>query len=289
MKKDEKLEVYDTECFNLILEVKEHSISTTELIKYLAETSELFKALNHSLNRYYSCGYDQILIDVEALEKGSFKIKTQIKKLSRHPLVVAGFTILASHLLSGNQGEANIYNINNGTVINIQCEELTQNKDLEKAISSIAKTTIDSKEVTGLILEYTDETKQLQRKALDRNILRTLVVESTDEIDRNSYILSNARLVVVAPVLDSTPASWKLRLNNKVINAKMTDEDFLKKMDKEKIAFAKNDILIADIETIITKKTNGVPDVKHYVRKVHKYPKYKKGKEIKQQNLFEPS
>ena len=60
-------------------------------------------------------------------------------------------------------------------------------------------------------------------------------------------------------------------------------------MDKEKIAFAKNDILIADIETIITKKTNGVPDVKHYVRKVHKYPKYKKGKEIKQQNLFEPS
>ena len=68
MKKDEKLEVYDTECFNLILEVKEHSISTTELIKYLAETSELFKALNHSLNRYYSCGYDQILIDVEALD-----------------------------------------------------------------------------------------------------------------------------------------------------------------------------------------------------------------------------
>lgn len=35
MKKDNILEVYDTECFNLILEVKEHSISTTELISSL--------------------------------------------------------------------------------------------------------------------------------------------------------------------------------------------------------------------------------------------------------------
>lgn len=286
MRKDGVLEVYDTECFNLILEVKEHSISTAELIKYLAGTTDLFKTLNHSLNRYYSCGYDQILIDIEALEKGSFKINARIKKLAKHPLVVAGFTAVVTHLLSGNQGETSVYNINNGTVINIQCSELIQNRDLVKAISSIAETTVNSKEVAALTLEYTDERKQLQRRTLENDVLRTLVVDDIDENDRDNHILSNARLVVVSPVLDSTPAYWKVKLNDRTFSARMTDEEFLNKMDKEKIAFAKNDILIADIETIITEKANGVPDVKHYIRKVHQYPKYTESKKFHQKDLF---
>ena len=286
MKKDGILEVYDTECFNLILEVKEHSISTTELIKYLSGTSDLFKTLNHSLNRYYSCGYDQILIDIEALEKGSFKINARIKKMARHPLFVAGVTVVATHLLSGNQGETTVYNINNGTVINIQGSELMQNKDLVKAISSIAETTVNSKEVAALTLEYTDEKKQLQRRTLENDILRTLVVEDIDENDRENHLLSNARLIVVSPVLDSTPAYWKVKLNDRTFSARMTDEEFLNRMDKEKIAFAKNDILIADIETIIMEKANGVPDVKHYIRKVHQYPKYTVSQKVQQKDLF---
>ena len=66
----------------------------------------------------------------------------------------------------------------------------------------------------------------------------------------------------------------------------MTDEEFLNRMDKEKIAFAKNDILIADIETIIMEKANGVPDVKHYIRKVHQYPKYTASQKVQQKDLF---
>ncbi len=116
--------------------------------------------------------------------------------------------------------------------------------------------------------------------------MRTLVVDDIDENDRDNHILSNARHVVVSPVLDSTPAYWKVKLNDRTFSAIMTDEEFLNKMDKEKIAFAKNDILIADIETIITEKANGVPDVKHYIRKVHQYPKYTESKKVQQKDLF---
>ena len=112
------------------------------------------------------------------------------------------------------------------------------------------------------------------------------VNDDIDENDRDNHILSNARLVVVSPVLDSTPAYWKVKLNDRTFSARMTDEEFLNKMDKEKIAFAKNDILIADIETIITEKANGVPDVKHYIRKVHQYPKYTESKKVQQKDLF---
>ena len=52
------------------------------------------------------------------------------------------------------------------------------------------------------------------------------------------------------------------------------------------IKVTENDILIADIETIIMEKANGVPDVKHYIRKVHQYPKYTVSQKVQQKDLF---
>ena len=49
----------------------------------------------------------------------------------------------------------------------------------------------------------------------------------------------------------------------------MTDIDFLELMSKNKIAFGIGDVLVADLETIITLKRDNTPNVKHYIRKVH--------------------
>ena len=45
-------------------------------------------------------------------------------------------------------------------------------------------------------------------------------------------------------------------------------------MNNEKIAFGKGDSIVADLETVITKKEGSAPTTKHYIRKVYRYPKY---------------
>lgn len=283
----EKL-IENTECeefFNLILDVDNNSLSTTELIRYLSGTALLFTSVNHSLNKYYGVGYEQILVDVIALEKGSFKITTKIKKFSKHPMIVAGFTILAQQLFSPNTPTQNIY-INNSTV-EIHCEQIKANKEVVKAVSDIAKTTVDSLNIKSLKIEYQEPiTNETKTSSFDKEALRGLIIESVEEKEKDTHTLPMARLVVVSPVLESSPASWKVKINNKTFSAKMTDNDFLKKMDEEKIAFAKNDILIADIETIVTKKKDNTPDVKHYIRKVYDYPKYTTREDSTEQTLL---
>ncbi len=188
-------------------------------------------------------------------------------------MVVAGFTILAQQLFNPNTSTQNIYVNNN--VVEIHCEQIKANKDVVRAVSDIAKTTVDSLNIKSLKIEYQEPaTNETKTRSFDKETLRGLIVESAEEKEKDTHTLPMARLVVVSPVLESSPASWKIRINNRTFSAKMTDADFLKKMDEEKIAFAKNDVLIADIETIVTKKSNDTPDVKHYIRKVYDYPKY---------------
>lgn len=277
MKKGIDLQTIQTEeIFSLVLDVEGHSISTTELIEYLSNMSQVFQSLNHSLNKSYAIGYDQVCIDVVAFEKGSFKIKTKLKKLSKHPLFVAivgGIVVSMFDNISNQDKPLNVY-INNGVQIEISLNELKQNKELVHAISNLAKTSVNSSEVKALTFEYATQQNETARKTIENESLRHLIVPIEEEADKTTHMWTNARLVVVSPVLDSTPAAWKLKLEGRVISAKMTDQDFLSKMDKEKIAFAKNDILIADLETIVTKKEDGRNDVKYFVRKVRVYPKY---------------
>ena len=94
-----------------------------------------------------------------------------------------------------------------------------------------------------------------------------------------------AHLIIVSPVLESKSANWKVRFEGNEFSAKMTDENFLELMDKKHVAFGKGDILVADLETRITRKEGNVPSVKHYIRTVYKYPHYS-ASAIMQQTSF---
>jgi len=92
-------------------------------------------------------------------------------------------------------------------------------------------------------------------------------------------------LFAVWAVLESEQAMWKFKLGDRKLSAKMADEDFLKLMDERKIAFGMGDVIVADIETIVTKKSDDTPDVKHYIRKVDQCPQY--ATKVTQADLFE--
>lgn len=274
------------ELFDLILDVDNGMVTSLELIKYLSNLDALMKSINHTLNRQYGIGFDQVELNIIALEKGSFKVSAFLKKLSANPYTLATFTAIisaiATNLLSDKK-ENIVYNINNSNV-EIKYGIVVENKESVRAISNIAKTTVDSREIKGLAIEYGIEQNKKQRVDITKSTLRELIVEDLDTPDKESHIMSNARLVIVSPVLESEQATWKFKFNDRKLSARMMDEGFLKLMDEKKIAFGKGDVIVADLETIVTKKSDDTPDVKHYVRKVHQYPQYTT--KVNQRDLF---
>lgn len=272
-----------TEEFNFILNNDDGIISSTELISYLTGLSSLMKSVNHTLNSKYSIEFDQISIDVIALEKGSFNIKTNIKKYIKKGAIFAAGAVataiigdVVTKLLADDKTPIT-YVFNNCNVV-INRDTVMSNRDTVKSVSRIAKTIVNSKNTTSLKIEYETPKQGLRSTTIEKTTLTNLIVEEKEEKERESIIIHNARLVIVSPVLEIEQADWRVKLNDRKFNAKMTDEDFLKTLDGHNIAFGKGDTITADIETIITTKSDSTPDVKHYIRKVHKYPQYKTAK-----------
>lgn len=264
------------EQFNFILENSNGAISSLDLIKYLTNLNALVKSINHTLNSKYSSGFDQVLLEVVALEKGSFKIPITLKKILQNPYtqlaVGAVFGAIAANVLSDNKETVNYY-INNSTV-EIKHEVIVGNKETARAISNIAKTTVEAPEIKSLTLEYDLADNKRETINIQKSTLGGLVVDIIEENEKESNTLLQARLIIVSPVLETEQAMWKFRMGDRKLSAKMTDNDFLELMSKNKIAFGIGDVLVADLETIITKKSDDTPDVKHYIRKVHQYPQY---------------
>ena len=253
------------EQFNFILENQDGTISSLDLITYLANLNRLIKSVNHTLNSKYSAGFDQVFIDIVALEKGSFKIPVTIRKILHNDYtklaVGAVFGAIAANALSDNKSTVNYY-INNSTV-EIKHEVIMENKETLRAISNIAKTTVDSIEIKSLSVEYDLVDNKREKISIEKSTLGKLVVTDIEDTSKESNILPQARLIIVSPVLEAEQAIWRFRFGDRKLSAKMTDNDFLELMSKNKIAFGIGDVLTADLETIITLKSDNTPDVKH--------------------------
>lgn len=118
------------EFFELCLNTKGNSISTDDLIAYLTNANKLITSINQTLNTKYSIGFDQIEVEVIALEKGSFKIPLCIKKITNNATFasIAGSVIggLALNLLTKNP-EPQTVHYGEDTVI-VTSDELLKNK-----------------------------------------------------------------------------------------------------------------------------------------------------------------
>lgn len=101
------------EIFELSLGIDDSRISPSDLIDFLANTEKLLNSINETLNTKFSIGFDNIDIEVIALEKGSFKIPLCIKKITKNPTFVAivGAVLapLATNLFTNNQKEQKVY------------------------------------------------------------------------------------------------------------------------------------------------------------------------------------
>lgn len=273
--------VESTETLSLIVNARQSKVSTSDLIKYLSNYEQLVKTLNFILNAKYCVGYDIVQIDIEGLKEGSFEIKTKIKKFSEKTLEIL-FGIFLTKMLTNDPAPI-VLNIN-GDNVTVNVSDINTDKRIIRHRSRLARTANEDEEVDGLTVDLERPNGEREKVKITRDMLGGIIVDDEDLSESESSWLHNATMVIVSPVLESEPASWRVRIGDRKFSAKMTDEAFLASMNKEKIAFGKGDTIVADLETIITKNEGSAPTTKNYIRKVHSYPKYP---QVKGQTLFD--
>ena len=262
------------EFFELRLGIKGYSISTYDLIAYLSDTNKLITSINQTLNTKYAIGFDQIEIDVVAFEKGSFKIPLYIKKITENPTIssVVGsvFGVLISGLLSNNQEAKTIQYCTDKVVVTN--DELLKNRATANAVGNIARMAVESDGIKDLSVTYEKANGEKEQVVINKRTLSQVMYEVPED-DSISNIVTNATLEIVSPVFVDKPATWKVAYDGNQFTAQMTDEDFLGKMNLQKLSFAPGDVIIADMEVVAKTTERGIR-LKHYIRKVHKYPKF---------------
>lgn len=273
--------VENTEVLSLIVNARQSKVSTSDLIKYLSNYEQLVKTLNFILNAKYCVGYDMVQIDIEGLKEGSFEIKTKIKKFSEKTLEIL-FGIFLTKMLT-NDPTPIVLNVN-GNNVTVNVTDINADKRIIRHRSRLARIANEDEEVDGLTIDLEKQNGEREKVNITRDMLGGIIVDDEDLSESESSWLHNATMVIVSPVLESEPASWRVRIGDRKFSAKMTDEAFLASMNKEKIAFGKGDTIVADLETVITKNEGSAPTTKNYIRKVHRYPKYP---QIKDQTLFD--
>ena len=262
------------ESFELRLNTEGHSISSSDLIAYLTNTNKLITSINQTLNVKYAIGYDLVEVDVIALEAGSFKIPLSIKKITNNQTFasIVGSVIggLILNLFVNNNSPQTIQH--GETQIVVTTDDLLSNKKTANAVGSIARMAVESEEINGITITYEKVNGEPEEVSINKRSLSQIMYDEPED-ESLSNTISNVPLEIVSPVFVDRPASWKVTYDGKTFMAKLTDEDFLETMTLQKISFAKGDVIIADMEVEAKTTERGIR-LYHYIRKVHRYPKY---------------
>lgn len=174
------------------------------------------------------------------------------------------------NLLTKNP-EPQTVSLGKDTVI-VTSDELLKNKKTANAVGCIAKMAVESDGIKDLTITYEKTNGEQEQVTINKRTLAQVIYEEPEE-ESISNMVTNVTLEIVSPVFVDKPASWKVTYDDKTFTAKMTDEDFLEKMNLQKLSFAPGDVIIADMEVTAKTTERGIR-LKHYIRKVHKYPKF---------------
>lgn len=264
------------EFFELTLNVPNSQVPIAELIEYLRNTDKVFKGINQTLNEKYAIGFNSIAIEVLPFEEGSFKIPVWIKKFAINTVLLATLQYVLGDIVTvllKNELGIHEIQVNSDTVV-VEDKIFLENKVTSDALSNIANITLHNDSIRDISVTYEKCNGDRENIRISKATLAK-VAEYGVEKEINNYIQTNVTLEIVSPVFSDEPSNWKVKYKDRVLSAKMKDEDFLEIMDAKGIAFGKGDTIVADIETIMEDvSTGGRP--KYNILKVRKYPRYTK-------------
>lgn len=265
---------FSEEFFEIRLMCDTETIDVMSLIKYLNQAQNMVWGINDTLNKVYCSGYDEIDVEVFALEHGSIRIPLKLKKAAKKAFWEIGITVIggiAVNLMSGNKEPLVI--VTPGGNAETDSSIFLGNRQTRRSVGNIAKMVAEDDGISDLSITYEKENGQRESITISKQTLENVAKECADIDEDTINMHHKVRLQIYGPILEDKPSSWWVKLNGQPFRAYMADRDFLKEMKAKRIAFAPDDEIIADLEEVISEDAKG-KHTKWYIRKVHSYPKY---------------
>lgn len=246
--------------FILTFGVDDSRMPITDLSDLLFKTNKLFMSLNKTLKDSGNSGYDDISINVLAFEKGSFKTKINIEKITNNSLVGSTVgTILGGLFMSLFINQANINQAKSPTTpIDVGTIEIV--KEFSKILAN--NENLKSIKFTSKSGEIVQEFELTNRELLEI---------ANRPIENRTGVIKYAELEVQGVDFWEDSITLWLRYSGKdYYFSHIQDNYFAKLALSGEIAFRKGDLIIADINIIIDEKDSGKLDLRCNVKKVHK-------------------
>lgn len=264
-----------SEYLELSLGVDDSSLPIADVISLLDGVQCIAVSLNKSLNKVYTCGFDEVTVEVIGFEHGSLKIPLCIKKVCSQFVSPIGKEVIAGLILWYLTTNGDIFKLRTPQEeVNIERTEIARSRAVRDSVNKIASTVINSDKITNLSLKYKDDNNQEVSVTVDKHQLSQAIAPDDDVTDYTN--VPNVVLQIVSPTLEAKSVQWKVRYEGKVRAMKMNDLGFLALVDSRDIAFSKGDILRCDIQIIDTENADGSIKRKYVITRVHSFPHYRR-------------
>lgn len=276
----------DSEYFEIRVGVEDRALPVSDVIALLDGFQNMAVSLNKSLNKVYTCGFDEVSIEVVGFEQGSLRIPICIKKVFSQFVSPIGKDVIAGLILwYFTSGSDSIKLQTPNEEVTVERTEIAKSRSICDSVNKIASTVVNSDKITNLSMKYTDGNDREVSVTVDKEQMARAVV---DIDETSSYVnIPNVILQIVSPTLEAKSVQWKVRYDRKVRPMKMNDLGFLELVDARDIAFSKGDVLKCDIQIIEKEDTDGTIKRKYVITKVHSFPHYRRLNNAEEGQLFE--
>ena len=272
------------EDFVVELDIADSALTVSEVIPILEGFQGMACSLNTTLNKVYTCGFDDVSLEVVGFEHGCLRIPLRIKKQFSSVVTSIGTDVIAGLILWFLSSKLESCKVQTPLdTVTIERSEVNKNRSLRDSVNKIASTVVNSDKISNLSLIYTDANNQEVSVTIDKTQMAGAITNIDDST--SSYDIHKATIQIVAPTLEAKSVQWKVRYNGKVRAMKMNDMAFLTLIDKRNISFSKGDILTCDIQVIETLEMDGSTKVKYIISKVYGLPHYHRVPEEKNINF----
>lgn len=274
------------EKIDVILGVEDSSLPVSDVVFLLEGFQDMTKSLNFSLNKSYSCGFDDISLEVIGFEHGSLRIPFCVKKFYTNWFIPISKEVIAQLLFWLFTAGSDTLTVQTQTgPVTIQRAEIDKNRALQDSVNRIASTVVNSDKITNLSLCYKDDNHQEVTIQINKKQMNDLIKEIDDST--TCYDIPKVILQIVSPTLEAKSVQWKVRYEGKVRPMKMNDIAFLTLIDHRDISFRKGDVLLCDIQLLETIEIDGSVKQKYIITRVYDWPHYHRKEITKEQDLFE--
>ena len=195
----------------LELDIADSALTVSEVIPILEGFQGMTYSLNTTLNKVYTCGFDDVSLEVVGFEHGCLRIPLRIKKQFSSVVTSIGNNVIAGLILWYLTPKLESCQVKTPLeTVTIERSEVNKNRSLRDSVNKIANTVVNSDKISNLSLKYTDGNNQEVSVTIDKTQMASAITNIDDTT--SCYDIPKATIQIVAPTLEAKSVQWKVTI-----------------------------------------------------------------------------